>query len=130
MSQTMLALGDFRFAVDTAAYQTLQRTSAYRWPGQERLAREPALQFTGPGTETLTLDGVIYPAFRGGLGQLDAMREMAARGEPLLLVDGLGQVRGQWVITQIEESQSHFLPKGIPRKMTFTLSLQRYGEDT
>ena len=31
MSQTMMALGDYRFSIDTLAYQRLRREQAYRW---------------------------------------------------------------------------------------------------
>ncbi len=126
----MMALGDYYFSIDTASYQTWQRSTAYRWPQQERIGREPASQFIGPGTDTIILDGTIYPHYKGGIGQLDAMREMAGTGAPLLLVDGLGRVHRKWCITQIDEGQSVFLPGGIPRKVTFSLQLQRYGEDT
>jgi len=42
MNETMMALGDYRFSVDTAAYQELKRSQAYRWQPQERLLRRPA----------------------------------------------------------------------------------------
>ena len=44
-TEVMLALGDYRFSLATAAYQSLRKTAAWRWPGQERISREPALQF-------------------------------------------------------------------------------------
>ena len=37
----MLALGAYRFSVDTAAYQELRRTAEYRWRAQERLGKPP-----------------------------------------------------------------------------------------
>lgn len=129
MAQTMMALGDYRFSVDTAAYQSWQRSIAYRWPQQERIGREPASQFVGPGTDSITLEGTIYPAYKGGLGQLDAMRDMAGAGKPLLLVNGLGRIHHKWCITQIDEGQSTFMQAGIARKVTFTMTLQKYGED-
>ena len=94
MPEIMMALGDFRYALDTAAYDQLRRTDAYRWQGQDRLGRRPAQQFTGHGASTVELDGTIYPAFRGGLGQITAMREAADAGTPLEMVDGTGRV---WV---------------------------------
>lgn len=129
MSETMMALGSYRFALNTAAYDTLKRSQSYRWQAQERLLRRPAQQFIGLGEETIELSGVIYPHFAGGLKQLDAMRKQAGRGEPLLLVDGLGFVWGQWVINQIDEEQSVFLSNGVPLKTTFSLRLSHYGAD-
>lgn len=129
MNETMMALGDYRFSVDTAAYQELRRSQAYRWQPQERLLRRPAQQFLGPGEETLELTGVIYPHYRGGLLQLELMRRQAGRGEPLLLVDGLGFIWGRWVITHLEETQSIFQGNGQPLKQGFRLQLTHYGED-
>lgn len=91
--------------------------------------RLPAQQFVGLGNETLDLKGVIYPHYQGGMGQLDVMRAQAGRGDPLLLVDGLGFIWGQWVILQVDETQTVMLTNGQPRKLEFQLRLARYGED-
>ncbi len=125
----MLALGPYRFSLNTSAYQSLKRSSEYRWPSIERIGKEPLLQAIGPGCDHIELDGVIYPHFRGGLGQINAMRDSAQRQEPLMLINGQGNVLGRFVITQIEESQNTFLADGTPRKIEFRLSLERYGEE-
>ena len=125
----MLALGPYRFSLNTIAYQSLKRSSEYRWPSIERIGQEPLLQALGQGSDRIDLDGVIYPHFRGGLGQINAMRDSAAKQEPLMLINGLGEVLGRFVITQIEESQNTFLADGTPRKIEFRLSLERYGEE-
>ena len=125
----MMALGTYRFSIDTAAYDTFKRSQTYRWQSQARVLRRPAQQFLGVGDETIELQGVIYPHLRGGLAQLDGMRAEAAKGEPLLLVDGLGFVWGQWVMTTLEEGQSYLLANGQPLKQTFQLQIMRYGED-
>ena len=125
----MLALGPYRFSVNTRAYQSLKRSSEYRWPSIERIGKEPLLQAIGPGCDRIDLDGVIYPHFRGGLGQINAMRDSAAKQEPLMLINGQGNVLGRFVITQIEESQNTFLADGAPRKIEFRLSIERYGEE-
>ena len=128
-ARNMLALGGYRFSLDTAAYQALERTTAWRWARQERLGRRPARQFVGPGDETIALDGVIYPHYRGGLGQLDALREEAGAGRPLRLVTGTGVVLGLWVVERVEETQRLFLADGRPRNISFRLGLTRYGDD-
>lgn len=121
----MMQLGSFQFSVNTAAYQELRRRTAYTWASQDRFGRSPNLQFTGPGEDTITLSGVIYTEYRGGIGQLDAMRGMASRGMPLLLVDGYGRLLGRWAILSVEEGQTVFAAFGRPRKQEFTLQLQR-----
>jgi uncharacterized protein len=129
MSETLMALGDYRFSIDTAAYHLVKRQQSYRWHSQARLQRSPAQQFVGEGEHCLTLEGVIYPHYQGGYKQIERMREQATKGKPLLLVDGLGFVWGQWVIIRLEEEQSYLLPNGMPRKQTFSLELVEYGRD-
>ncbi len=130
MAATMLALGDYRFSVDTAAYQELVRATGYRWTAQPRLGRPPARQFLGVGDDTVTLRGVVYPHHRGGLGQVDAMRAEAERGRPLPLVAGDGRVLGRWTILRIEETQPAHWAGGAPRRQDFRLELAAYGEDS
>lgn len=62
-SGTMMMLGQYRFSIDSAAYQTFTRSTEYRWEEQKRLGKDPAMQFVGPGTDTITLEGTIYPHF-------------------------------------------------------------------
>jgi uncharacterized protein len=128
MSDVMLQLGNYRFGITTAAYQALRRVTNWRWPGQQRVGQRDALQYTGPAEDTITLDGVIYPQFRGGTGQLDAMRAEADKGVPLLLVDGLGGIHGRFVIERIEEAHTAFFRAGVPKRQEFSMTLQRYGD--
>ena len=127
--EVMMALGDFRFSLFTAAYQTLQKTASYGWATQNRIGRDPALQFTGPEAQTIKMDGVMFPQFNGGSYEVEEMRQMAGKGQPLILVDGKGFSWGKWVITQIEEGQSIFIGPGLARKITWNLTLKSYGED-
>jgi len=68
MLEVMMALGTYRFSVASAAYQGLSRQAAWRWPAQERLGAHPVLQYTGPGDQTIRIDGIIYPHYKGLLG--------------------------------------------------------------
>lgn len=125
----MMGLGAFRFSVNTAAYQQLERTDEYRWQSQERIGRAPAMQFLGPGHTTIRLSGTIYPQFKGGIRQIDAMRAQAGIGAPHFLASAVGRIFGQFVIMSVEEVQTIFLPNGAPRKLEFSLELKSYGED-
>ena len=125
----MLALGGYRFSIETAAHRTLQRSSQYRWQSQARTGRKPALQYLGPESDSISLDGEILPHFKGGLGQVEAMRSQAGKGEPLILTDSDGQVWGKWCIVGIEETWSDLTERGKPRRIVFRLSLKEYGED-
>lgn len=127
--RVMLGLGDFRFEIATAAYQSLQMSQSYRWPEQARLNREPALQFVGPDNAAIDLEGVIYPSFKGGLNQIERMHDLAGAGKTMQLVDGLGRIWGAWVIAEICDTRSTFTDDGQPRKIEFRLKLKAYGDD-
>lgn len=126
-SSVMMALGDYRFCLDAAAYQSLERSTLYRWEAVDRIGVAPGQQFIGPGEDRIDLSGVIYPAFRGGLGQLDEMRAEAGKGEPLMMVDGMGRVWGDFCITEVRETQTVFFSNGTPRKIEFSLTVVAYG---
>lgn len=119
----------FYFNLNTAAYDSLQRSTAYRWASQERLGRRPAQQAVGMGDEKITLRGVIFTGFKGGLKQLDTIRLIGQQLAPLSLTTGYGRVLGHWCLASVTEDQSGLLQGGIPRKQTFTLEFVRYGDD-
>lgn len=135
MSDVMMMLGGpggFQFSVATAAYESLRRSSAYRWQAQSRVRRRPAQQFLGPDAERIDLTGAILPHYRGGLGQIERMRQLAGRGVPLSLVAArlaFGEVMGSWCISTIEETQTEFTAYGAPLRIQFQLSLIAYGGD-
>ena len=127
--RVMLGLGEFRFEIATLAYQKFSLNQSWRWQEQARIHRDPALQFVGRNVGEIELDGVIYPGFKGGLGQVEAMRALADAGKPLQLVDGLGRIWGAWVITEIGDTRTVFADDGQPRKLEFRIKLKAYGED-
>jgi len=129
LSTVMMALGAFRFGVLGGSYQEASRKASYRWEQQDRLGRDPAQQYLGPGAEEITLSGVILPHYRGGLRQVEAMRAIARTGTPLMLVDGLGWVWQRWVITEVTETKSVLFADGTPRRIEFRVVLRSYGED-
>lgn len=123
----MLQLGAYQFGVSSAAYQGLRRSDGWQWPEQARVGQAPALQYVGAAAATVSLDGVIFPEWRGGFGQLEKMRQEAAKARPLVLVDGRGHALGMWVIERVEESQTVFAAGGVARRVEFTLQLKRYS---
>ncbi len=127
--RVMLGLGEFRFEIATLAYQKFSLNQTWRWQEQARINRDPALQFVGRNVGEIELDGVIYPGFKGGLGQVDAMRALADAGKPLQLVDGLGRIWGAWVITEIGDTRTVFADDGQARRIEFRIKLKAYGED-
>jgi phage protein U len=119
---------EFVFGIKTAAYDRLQRMTSWNWPAQERAGRRPALQYTGPGEDSITLDGTVYTE-KAGLGQMDALRAMGDSGQPHIMVDQYGNVLGKWCVLSVKENQSSFFWDGAPRKQEFSVQLTAYGED-
>ena len=126
MGKTMMQLGGYQFSIDNAAYQELTRSSEYRWAAQNRIGATDALQFTGTAGDTIELRGVIYPYYKGGLGQIDSMRTQASIGWPLPLVSGRGKVLGLWVVEAVRGGESVFDQSGIARRQEFEIRLRRY----
>ncbi|MCW7553641.1 phage tail protein [Endozoicomonas gorgoniicola] len=126
MVEPQVALGDYRLGTTTAAVQELERVSEWRWADKDVIHGKPQSDYIGPGLDTIELNGVIYPHFRGGLGQVDAMRAEADKGTPLRMVLGTGQDMGLWTIRRISENQTRIYDRGIPLKVEFRLSLKEY----
>ena len=140
----VMMLGSFVFSINTATYNTLNRSDEWRWRTIERLGSFNAEQFNGWGSTTITLEGEIYPLrnYGGvqnsgnitltngkivGTNQLEAVRAMANTRQPQTLVDGAGKNYGQFVIVKLNEIQSMILDNGKPRKQEFRLELRSYG---
>lgn len=121
-----MILGTYLFCVNTAAFQEMNRTSAWNWVAQPRLGQYDALQYVGPKNDTISLPGLIYPAWRGGTGQLDKMRKLAGTGQPQVLLDAAGTVYGRYVIEEIDEVRSEFAGLGIPLRQSFKMALRYY----
>lgn len=129
MAETFMKIGDFRFSLDSATYQSLKHSQSYRWETQARIHRRPAKQFVGVGEETLEFTGLMYPKNPQESNALTPLSDLAEQGEPLLLVDGLGFNWGLWVILSISEDHSVFISSGVARKKSFSIKIQNYGED-
>ena len=129
MTRPLFQLGSFQFDLPNGVPQTLDRTAAYRWETQDRLLRDPAVQFLGPGSQEITLDGQLFPGFSGRQSTMETLRELANQGQPQMLTDGLGRVYGKWAIKQIREGLGTFAPGGGARQIGFSINLVRYIED-
>lgn len=116
--------------LNTAAFEELRRSSGWRWASQERLTRRPARQSVGIGDESISLRGVVFPAFnKVGVGQLNKLRSLGDLQQPLSIITGYGEDLGNWCLVKVDEEQSALLAGGIPRKQSFTLEFERYGDD-
>lgn len=124
-NNVMMKLGDYKFMIPFSVYQTLDRSTEWKWPSQTRFLLGPSSQFVGNGEDRITLTGVIFPEWRGGSKQVDRFREMGGTGETFLLISGLGKIYGMWFIESVTEKQSLFAAFGTPRKQEFTITLRK-----
>lgn len=128
--------GEFLFRADGVAAKTISREASYRWPALDRLWNDPAVQFTGAGAETMQITAEMLPLWRDtGTRQPERLRSLAraalsqAEPEPFTLVTGTGDVLGEWVILDMEETVDPIGPGGAPLAQRVQLRLQRYTRD-
>ncbi len=128
MLGTLIILGPFRFALDSTAYDSLARKSSWDWKEVDRVGSMPALQYTGPRNDSITIEGRIIPGFTGGVEQMARMRMMGDLALPLPLIDGTGRIHGLWVIESVEDTGTKHFKDGYPRMVTFNIGLKKYGD--
>lgn len=126
----MMALGLFIFELRTAPYQQLQRQTAWRHPSNSRVGQRPARQFVGPGDDSITLSGTLFPEVTGGRVSLAMLRAMAETGRAWPLIQGDGKIYGEFVIEDMSETSSLFFSDGAARQIDFSLKLGRTDEST
>jgi phage protein U len=125
----LLQLGSHQFEVLPLTYQRLWQQADFRWPALERLGREPALQYLGPGEKRITISGLLFPEAIGGWDKFRAFERTAGAGQPMMMVLGTGHVFGRVVITSISEAHAAIGYAGLPRKLSFDIEVARYGGD-
>lgn len=125
----MMVYGMFVFGLSTAAYQELQRQTAWRHAAQGRVGVRPARQYLGPGDDTITLTGTLLPQFTGGQQNLDQLRAMANQGAAWPLIEGTGSYYGLYVIESLSERKTRHFRDGLAQRIEFTLTLQSVDED-
>jgi hypothetical protein len=146
MSQ-LISLGNIIFESptlggDSLGFETLQEEFTGGWVSQGRLSRDPAMQFTGPGAQTLTLAGRVYPKIFGGIKTLEAIKLAIRDGKPLSLIrytNALTNTNGmvvtgtvssnKYVIMKLSRAEQKISPDGTGHRVDFQLDLQLYGDD-
>ncbi|RKU01815.1 oxidoreductase [Burkholderia sp. Nafp2/4-1b] len=125
----LMSLDQFVFSLTTAPFSELQRRRNWKHARHARVGVRDARQYTGQGDDTITLNGLVAPESIGSIASIARLAEMADTGDAYVLVDGLGNVYGAYLITGLDETQTHHTADGIPRKIAFTLTLERVDDD-
>ncbi|MFS4437839.1 phage tail protein [Paracoccaceae bacterium GXU_MW_L88] len=123
-----MMIGSYPFMVKTAVYNEMKITASWRWTVQDRIGTKGAPQFVGSDPRKISLSGMILPHFSGGMHQIDLMRISGDTHKPLPLIDGMGWLWGDYVITRIEETRSALMSDGAPRRQDFTMDLLEYPD--
>ena len=125
----MMSLDQFVFALATAPYKELRRQRSWKHRTSSRVGARDASQFTGAGDDIVTLNGMVAPD--NGIGtkaSLDKLATMADQGDAYVLVDGVGNVYGAFIIEGLNETATYHTKEGVPRKIEFNLTLKRVDD--
>lgn len=125
MSYTLMALGPFAFGMNTAAFHELRRQMQFKHGAAVRVGARDAYQYLGPGSESLTLSGTVAPEITGQLASITQLEQMGRTGNAYVLVDGAGYVYGTYFIGSMETTHRYHLADGTPRKVDFSITLER-----
>lgn len=130
---TSMMLGDFAFEALGFGYQGIKAKVNTPWAESPVGQTLNPLQWTGPTSDEVTINGVLFPEEFGGLSQLDGLKAAALAGEELMLVSGdaaEGVIGGIFTIQSIEEDRSYIDRRGQPRRDAYVISLKRPRSDT
>ncbi len=122
-----MALGPFMFRSHGFGYTDVSRKLDTTWAEIETAGRLSALQWTGPRSEVVTINGVLFPAEWGGTGTLEGVRLAAKNGIPLMLVSLGGKVFGSHAIQKIDEDRAFHDRIGEPGRNAYSIEVRRIG---
>ena len=124
-----MILGNFIFSLLTASFDNLDHSTGSKWSSHERIGRRSAHQYLGVDDEEIDINGVIYPAFAGQTLSLSVLRKMADDGKPYVLITGMGNVLGEFIILDVKDKRGYLMDNGAAQKIEFSLKLRRYDDD-
>lgn len=122
-----MALGPFMFRAHGFGYTDVARKLDATWAEIETAGGLNALQWTGPKSEVVTINGVLFPQEFGGAGTLEGVRLAAKNGIPLMLVSLGGKVFGMHAVQKVDEDRALHDRTGTPGQTAFSLEVRRIG---
>ncbi|MBF0035915.1 hypothetical protein HAX39_25625, partial [Citrobacter freundii] len=64
-----------------------------------------------------------------GTGPVRALGKIGDTATPQLLISGVGEILGYWVVTDFTDTADRFLLAGIPKHQQFTMTIKFYGDN-
>lgn len=122
-----MALGPFLFESHGFGFTDLTRKTDTTWAELETVGGLNALQWTGPRSEVVTINGVLFPQEFGGQASLKGVQLAAKSGMRLMLVSLGGAVFGNYAVQKVSEDRSFHDRYGTPGRNAFSIELKRVG---
>lgn len=124
----LLKIGSLAFKTNEVSYNKLSFAHKHKWEEIEKTDKSsPSMQYVG-SSKTASITGTLLPTeYRGALNVVDILNLLSS--SPQLVVTGFGRNLGYWVITQVDESLDRVFKNGLPRKVSYTISLKYFGEE-
>ena len=129
----ILGTGDnaFIFQTNTLLPQKYSRNRDQKISTNTRIGQQDKLQHLGPGKDTFSLQGSIFPSSNlGTLTSLNALNELAMTGQAQRLIMGdelFGDIIGKFMISNISEGHEYFDKQYNARRIDFSFKLSRQG---
>jgi phage protein U len=124
---TPMALGPYQFRALGFSFQSVGRDTETNWAEIPVAYREDSLQWTGPKSTSIVIDGCIFDHEYGGQDSLEGVRRAAKTGMPLYFVTRGGDLGGLHVVMSISEDMDYFDGRGRPWKNSYSITLRQYG---
>lgn len=126
----LLMIGFLQFKVNAPAFEEKAQSYKFNWAKQGRLMRRDASQYTGRGTDTMTIDATWFDELvKNPRQQIAKVVLTAAVGVPYPIIDGAGWFYGLWVIDEVDVKESHIRKNGRGAQAKVSLKLSYYGPD-
>ena len=122
-----MALGPFAFRAHGFGYTGVGRKLDTAWAEIETAGRMNALQWTGPRSETISINGVLFPQEFGGASTLEGIRLAAKNGIALMLVSLDGRIFGSHAIQKVDEDRSFHNRWGTPGRNAYSIEVKPVG---
>ena len=120
-----MSLGLFIFMLPTIGFRALKHKRDVRYAANERIGAPDAWQWIGPGEERISLSGDTAYGINHPSLSYSLLNKMMQAGRSYPLIDGLGNVYGQYIILNLDVDKTGFRKFGQARKTDFTIDLQR-----
>lgn len=121
----MATWGFFPFSLQTVPYQSLDKSTAYKYGSNARVGERDSTQFLGIGEETIKLSGTLLPSVTGGRKLLELLKLQASSGKAWPLIERNGTIHGFYKCTSINDKSSIFEHTGAPHKIEFDITFKR-----